>query len=144
MEYLIPGKKRKDGKRSPYRGRFRLSPDEKLREVPLHTTDKQIAWKKLRDIVQEEQDERAGFIRPKKQREAMQRPLLEHVENFIAERYTIGRDEKYVRELKKKLVVLTAEVPWKYIADITAESFCSWRRKQKKSPKTLNEYLSAI
>jgi hypothetical protein len=70
MEYLIPGKKRKDGKRSPYRGRFHLSPDEKLREVPLHTTDKQIAWKKLREIVQEEQDERAGFIRPKKQRES--------------------------------------------------------------------------
>jgi hypothetical protein len=25
-----------------------------------------------------------------------------------------------------------------------SESFCSWRRKQNKSPKTLNEYLSAI
>jgi hypothetical protein len=74
----------------------------------------------------------------------MQRPLLEHVETFIAEWYAIGRDEKYVRELRKKLLVLAAEVPWKYISDITAESFCAWRRKQKKSPKTLNEYLSAI
>src|SRR5438093_6744124 len=144
MEYVIPGKKRKDGKRSPYRGRFCLSLDEKSREVPLHTTDKQVARKKLREIVQEEQDERAGFIRPKKQREAMQRPLLEHIETFIAERYAIGRDEKYVRELKKKLLVLVGEVPWKFIADITAESFCSWRRKHKKSAKTLNEYLSAI
>src|SRR5262245_409041 len=144
MEYVIPGKKRKDGKRSPYRGRFRLSPDEKLREVPLHTTDKQIARKRLRERVQEEQNEQAGFIRPKQQREAMQRPLLEHIENFIAERYTIGRDEKYVRELKKKLLGLAAEVPWKYLTNITPESFCSWRRKQHKSPKTLNEYLSAI
>ena len=144
MEYVIPGKKRKDGKRSPYRGRFCLSPDEKSREVPLHTTDKQIARKRLRELVQEEEDERAGFIRPKKQREAMQRPLLEHIETFIAERYSIGRDEKYVRELQKKLLVLAAEARWKYIEDITPESFCSWRRKQKKSPKTLNEYLSAI
>jgi len=144
MEYLIPGKKRKDGKRSPYRGRFRLSPDEKFREVPLYTTDKQIARKRLREIVHDEEEERAGFIRPKKEREAMQRPLLEHVETFIAERYKIGRDEKYVRELKKKLLVLAAEVPWKQISAITAESFCCWRRKQKKSPKTLNEYLSAI
>ncbi len=112
--------------------------------MPLHTTDKQIARKKLREIVQEEEDERAGFLRPKKQREAMQRPLLEHIENFIAERYAIGRDEKYVRELKKKLLVLAGEVPWKYLVDITPETFCSWRRKQKKSPKTLNEYLSAI
>ena len=144
MEYVIPGKKRRDGKRSPYRGRFRLSPDEKFREVPLHTTDKQIARKKLREIVQEEEKERAGFIRPKKERQAMQRPLLEHIETFIAERYKIGRDEKYVRELKKKLLVLAGEVPWKQILDITAESFCCWRRKQNKSPKTLNEYLSAI
>jgi integrase len=144
MEYVIPGKKRQDGKRSPYRGRFRLSPDEKFREVPLHTRDKQIARKRLREIVQEEEGEREGFVRPRKQREAMQRPLLEHIETFIAERYKIGRDEKYVRELKKKLLVLASEVPWKYIADITADSFCSWRRKQKKSPKTLNEYLSAI
>jgi len=144
MEYVIPGKKRKDGKRSPYRGRFRLSPDEKFREVPLHTTDKQVARKRLREMVQEEEDERAGFIRPKKQREAIQRPLVEHIEDFIAERYTIGRDEKYVRELKKKLLVLAAEVPWKYLADVTPERFCSWRREQNKSPKTLNEYLSAI
>ena len=112
MEYVIPDKKRKDGKRSPYRGRFCLSTDEKFREVPLHTTDKQIARKRLRELVQEEEDERAGFIRPKKQREAMQRPLLEHIETFIAEHYTIGRDEKYVRELKKRLVMLAAEVPW--------------------------------
>jgi hypothetical protein len=71
----------------------------------------------------------------------MQRPLLDHVEDFIAERYAIGRDEKYVRELKKKLLALAAEVPWKYLTDITPESFCVWRRKQKKSPKTLNEYV---
>jgi integrase len=144
MEYVISGKKRKDGKRSPYRGRFRLSPDEKFREVPLHTTDKQIARKRLRDIVQEEQDERAGFIRPKKQREAIQRPLLEHVESFIASRHDLGRDEEYVRELRRKLQVLATDCRWKVIPDITPESFCLWRRGQKKSPKTLNDYLSTI
>ena len=144
MEYVIPGKQRKDGKRSPYRGRFRLSPTEKFREVPLHATDKRIAQKRLRDIVQLEQDERAGFIRPKREREAIQRPLVEHIEAFIAERFKIGRDEKYVRELKKKLVLLANECRWKLIADVTPESFCEWRRRQTKSPKTLNDYLSAI
>ena len=101
MEYVIPGKKRRNGKRSPYRGRFRLTPLEKFKEVPLHTTDRRIAQKRLREIVQELQDERAGFIRPKKQREAVQRAVSEHIEAFIAERYAVGRDEKYVRELKK-------------------------------------------
>jgi integrase len=137
----------KDGRRvigRMYRGKYRLDPREKIRDVPLHTNDKQVAAQKLRKILEEEQNERAGFIRPKKQREAVRRPLLEHVETFIAERSAVGRDEKYVRELKKKLLVLAAEVPWTYLTDITPESFCSWRRKQKKSPKTLNEYLSAI
>jgi integrase len=137
----------KDGRRvigRMYRAKYRLDPRDKIKDVPLHTNDKQVAQQKLRKVLEEEQDEQAGFIRPKKQREAVRRPLLEHVETFIAERYAIGRDEKYVRELKKKLLVLTAEAPWKFIGDITPESFCSWRRKQRKSPKTLNEYLSAI
>jgi integrase len=127
-----------------FRGKYRLDPRERIKDVPLHTNDKQVAQQRLRKLLEEEQNERAGFIRPKREREAMERPLLEHIETFIAEGYKIGRDEKYVRELKKKLLVLATEIPWKQISDITAESFCCWRRKQKKSPKTLNEYLSAI
>jgi integrase len=137
----------KDGRRvvgRMYRGKYRLDPRDKIKDVALHTNDKQVAQQNLRKILANEQNERAGFIRPKKQRETMQRPLSEHIEAFIAERYAVGRDEKYVRELKKKLLVLASEVPWKYLTDITPESFCGWRRKQRKSPKTLNEYLSAI
>src|SRR5947207_10223120 len=144
MEYVIPGKERRNGKCFAYRGRFRLTPLEIFKEVPLHTTDRRIAQKRLREIVQELQDERAGFIRPKKQREAVQRAVSEHIEAFIAERYAVGRDEKYVRELKKKLAALASECRWKFIADITPESFCAWRRRQTKSTKSLNEYLSAI
>jgi integrase len=137
----------KDGRRvvgRMYRGKYRLDPRDKIKDVALHTNDKQVAQQNLRKILENEQNERAGFIRPKREREAMERPLLKHIETFIAERYAVGRDKKYVRELKKKLFVLAAEVPWKYLTDITPESFCAWWRKQKKSPKTLNEYLSAI
>ena len=76
MEYLIPGKKRRDGKRSPYRGRFRLSPDEKIREVPLHTTDKQIAWKRLRESSRKKRTNERDLFGQREEREAMQRPLL--------------------------------------------------------------------
>lgn len=110
-----------------YRAKYRLDPREKIKDVPLHTNDKQVAQQKLRKLLEEEQAELAGFVRPKAQRQAMQRSLVDHVDAFIAERYKIGRDEKYVRELKKKLLVLAAEVPWKQISDITAESFCCWR-----------------
>src|SRR5437762_11976277 len=119
----------KDGRRvvgRMYRGKYRLDPRDKIKDVALHTNDKQVAQKNLPRIVEEEQDERAGFIRPKKEREAMQRPLSEHIETFIAERYAVGRDEKYVRELKKKLLVLAAEVPWTYLTDMTPERLCAW------------------
>jgi integrase len=33
---------------------------------------------------------------------------------------------------------------WRTIKDITADSFCAWRRTQKVRAKTLNEYLNAI
>lgn len=64
----------KDGRRvvgRMYRGKYRLDPREKIKDVPLHTNDKQVAQQKLRKVLEEEQAERAGFIRPKKQREAM-------------------------------------------------------------------------
>src|SRR5207249_682032 len=93
-----------------YRAKYRLDPREKIKDVPLHTNDKQIAQQKLRKLLEEEQAELAGFVRPKAQRQAMQRSLLDHVDAFIAERYKIGRDEKYVRELEKKLLALAAEV----------------------------------
>src|SRR5437660_10982330 len=80
-----------------YRGKYRLDPREKIKDVPLHTNDKQVAQQKLRKILEDEQNERAGFIRPKKQRETMQRPLSEHIDTFIAERYAVGRHEKQVR-----------------------------------------------
>ena len=67
----------KDGRRvvgRMYRGKYRLDPREKIKDVPLYTNDKQVAQQNLRKILEEDQNERAGFIRPKKQREAVQQP----------------------------------------------------------------------
>jgi integrase len=144
MQYLVKGKKRKDGKHAPYRGRFRIDPKEKLRDVALRTTDKQIAEQRLRKIVREEEREREGLIAPKHVREAGRKALAEHVEEFIGDRRSVGRDEKYVRELRRKLLRLIDECSWRFVRQVTAESFCAWRAKQNKSAKTLNEYLNAI
>ena len=59
----------KDGRRvvdRMYRGKYRLDPRDKMKDVPLHTNDKQVAQQNLRKILEEEQNEGAGFIRPKK------------------------------------------------------------------------------
>src|SRR5439155_3066532 len=122
-----------------YRGRYRLQPKDKLHDVPLHTSDKQVAEQRLRRIVIEAQRESEGLIAPKQQRDAAQRSLAAHVEEYIADRRSVGRDEKYVRELRRKLERLIDECSWRFVRQVTAESFCAWRAKQNKSAKTLNE-----
>ena len=126
-----------------YRGRYRLNPQDKLKDFALHTNDKQVAEKRLTNIIQEEQQEVAGFCVPKRVREAVKRNLVEFVQKFITDRRALGRDEKYVNELRKKLLVLVEECGWRTAGDMNAESFCGWRSKQHKAPKTLNEYLIA-
>jgi len=124
----------KDGRRvvaRMYRGKYRLDPREKIKDVPLHTNDKQFAQQKLRKILEDEQNERAGFIRPKKQREAMAPAAVRAHRNVHCRAKTRSAEMKNMcANWKKKLLVLASEVRWKYIADITAESFCAWRREQ--------------
>jgi integrase len=127
-----------------YRGRYRLDPRDKIKDVALYTDEKQVAEQKLAKIIRDEQRERDGLIAPKHQREAAQRFLAEHVEDYIADRRSVGRDEKYVRELRRKLLRLIKECPWQFVRNVTAESFCAWRANQKNAPKTRNEYLNAI
>ena len=126
-----------------YRGRYRLDPRDRIKDIALHTNIKEVAEKRLTDIIREEQQEREGLIAPKHQREAVNRNLPEHVEDFIAERRSVRRDEKYVRELRRKLLRLIEDCSWKFVRHVTAESFCGWSGKQTTSPKTLNEYLNA-
>jgi plasmid stabilization system protein ParE len=136
----------KDGKRivaRMYRGRYRLDPRDKLRDIALRTTDKQVAEQKLRKIVQDDQRQREGLIAPQYQREAAATPLLIHIKNFIADRRSVRCDQKYVRELERKLVRLANENRWLRASDVSAESFCAWRARQRLNPKTLNEYLNA-
>jgi integrase len=123
-----------------------LHPNDKLHDIALHTTDKQVAEQRLHRIVIEAQRESVGLIAPKEQREATRRSLAEHIADYISDRRSVGRDEKYVGELFRKLMRLSKECSWQSIRDITAESFCLWRAKQeqkKQAPKTLNEYLNA-
>lgn len=42
------------------------------------------------------------------------------------------------------LNTLLKECRWEYFKDVTAESFELWRQRQKKAPKTLNEYLVSM
>jgi len=145
-EYVFKHRRKKDGKLVEsryYSGRYRLAGDLKPTTVALQTTDKQIAKAKLRQIVRDMEQERAGLLAPKAIREGLRMPLTALVEEYLGELHRLGRNEKYVEGLRVQMTTLAKECDWKLVKDISAETFRGWRQRQTKSAKTLNEYLAA-
>jgi integrase len=128
-------------KRRRYYGRYKLPGDARQMEVALGTTDKEVAKRRLRKIVEEKEREAAGIIAPKALRDGAQKLLLSHLEEFLADVEAKGRDEEYAYTLRRRSERLFKECGWNLPKDVSADSFVAWRAKQKKAAKTLNEYL---
>jgi len=141
-------KRKKNGKTVVariYRGRYRLDGDFAVTDVALKTQDKQVAEKRLKEIVSEAEKERAGIISPRVQREAAQIPLSEHLKDFLDHLKAVGRTEDYRIQISRRLKRLFNECASMHVKDVTPNVFGAWRVKQTdKKPKTLNEYLNAL
>jgi integrase len=126
-----------------YSAKVRLDGERRILQVPLHVTDKQVAEEKLRKLVQELEKETHGLIAPKVQRDAAQMSLAKHVQEFIGDLKAKGRDQKYIDQMESQLELLSSTCGWQSAKEVSSDSFIRWRTHQKKSPKTLNEYLTA-
>jgi integrase len=127
-----------------WRGRYRLDGEGVPTDVPLGVTDKQVAEEKLRGIVRDAEREAAGIAVPKVQREAAQKPLLDHLADYMADLKSLGRDDDYVYIVDRRARRLIAECGWRVLKDVTPETFRAWRNRQTSAAKTRNEYLHAI
>jgi integrase len=127
-----------------YRGRYRVEGETKINDVPLHTSDKRVAQQRLEQIVRDKQMEQAGMIAPQAVRNAAQSPLEGHLEQYVADLRALNRDTQYVNELQNRVLKLIKDCGWHLLRDVTADSFQTWRAKQSRSPKTLNEYLASV
>ena len=127
-----------------YTGCYRLAGDLKETRVALGVSDKSVADAKLKKLVRELEQERAGIILPKFIREGMKNPLAPLILDFISERENQGRDRKYCLGLRRQLELLAKNCGWKNLELVTADSFRRWRDKAYKlTDKTLNEYLTS-
>ena len=94
MEARIYKPKRlRNGKRTIgrlYRARVKLTGDNKVRDIPLKVSDKQVAQQKLNKLVQELEHESAGLIPAKPERETAQSPLLDLVSEYVNELTSLG------------------------------------------------------
>ncbi len=126
-----------------WRWKFRLKPkDGRIQDVSLGVSDKQAAEKIRADLLREKQHEFVGLSPAKAIKDAVQRPLLGHVRDFIGDLQAKGRDVQYVAEFESRLCLLMSDCQWKTVQDMTADSLVKWRSAQKKAAKTLNEYLT--
>lgn len=127
-----------------YRGRYRMDGESKITDVPLHTTDKRIAEQRLEQIIRDKQMEKSGMIAPESIRNAALSPMEKHLEQYIADLRALNRDPQYVNELNCRVRKLIRECHWTLLRDVTSDSFQMWRARQRRAPKTLNEYLGSI
>jgi integrase len=127
-----------------YRGRYRLKDDNKLNDIPLHTSDKRIAKQRLEQIVRDKQMEQTGMIAPQAVRDAAQSPLECHLKQYVADLRALNRDTQYINELQNRVIKLIRDCGWHLLRDVTPDSFQTWRARQNRSPKTINEYLASI
>ncbi len=74
----------------------------------------------------------------------LQRPLEEHVADYLADLQRAGRDDMYVYNIDKRLHKLADECGWNTLASMSADSLTHWLKKRQKTgaaPRTLNQYV---
>ncbi|MGH7997023.1 MAG: hypothetical protein ACREFX_11790, partial [Opitutaceae bacterium] len=108
--------------------------------VRLNTPDREIAKKRLRDIVLEKQREIEGIVAPKAVRMAAAAQLTELVGEYETDLGGRGLDEKHVHDTVTRLRRIFSETGWRRLADIRADSFVKWRASLGCSAKTTKEY----
>jgi integrase len=128
-----------------YYARVRLDGEYVVETVCLQTSDKMVAEKKLTDIVREKERERAGILAPKLQREAAQKPLAAHLDDFVADLHALGRSPSYIAHIASRVRRQLEECSLRNAGDISADRYTAWRASQHSlGPKTINEYLNAM
>lgn len=114
--------------------------------------DKQVAKARLGEF---ETKQMRGEDYGDKFKDHRDRPLVEHVEDYIADLTALGRDSMYVYTIEKRLMKVIASCGWKALRDITPDGFCAWRaqpieqgqvegERKQVGPRTLNQYLEAL
>jgi integrase len=128
-----------------WRWKFRQqSADRKIVDVSLETSDKRCAEKRRDKLREEKLHERDGLILPKAAREAAQRRLLDHLNDFLGDMRRRGKSEKYLANIEFRVSRLITDCSWKLSKDVTADSFQAWRREHRElKDKTANDYLEA-
>lgn len=114
------------------------------KRVSLQTPDKRVAQDKLAQLVKEAEMEASGMLPPQSVRVASCRTFPEHVEAFLADMRAREKAKNTVRAYSTMLLKLSRACGWVHLGDVSARSFCEWRKDCGLHGETANDYLSAL
>lgn len=143
IEYVFRPTRMRKGKRVQarlYSGAYSLGRAEKARRVALHTPDKVVAQKRLRDIIVGKQREREGIIAPESVRVASALPASRLIEAYKVALVGLGRDPEHVKGTVNRLLRMASEIEWKRLADVRPDTFTAWLSHLDRAAKTRKEY----
>src|SRR5262249_35159811 len=112
--------------------------------VQLDTPEKEIALKRLREIVSEKQREQEGIIPVSTLREAATVPLANHLSAYVADLRAQERDARHIKDTSRRISRVLKEIGWKMLPEISASEFTAWRAGLNRSAKTKKEYLVSL
>ena len=127
-----------------YEARIRIHSWEKITYKSLRTKDKEVARKRLNDLYRQMEREEEGLATPEKIKQAAQTSLSQHLRSYISDLEMTCTSSKHTQVCNNRINKLIRECGWKKLKDIDASSFREWRAGKKKTPKTLNDYQSAL
>jgi len=138
--HVFKPKRMKNGKRwiSEYwSGRYRLPGDPSWTTIALRVRQKDVAERKLTEIVNREERRQQGMLVD------AARPLSGHLEDFEQDLVARGRSKSYICKVVPRCRRLLDECGWQRVGDITADRFIAWRASAGLGPRTANHYLDA-
>jgi integrase len=143
IEFIFRPSRTVAGKRTVSRlfsGRYAVEKGASPVTVRLSTPDREIARKRLRDIVLETQREQEGIIAPKAVRTAAAASLDNLVNDYETDLQGRGLDEKHVHDSITRVRRMLAQTGWARLSDVRADAFVKWRAALACSAKTVKEY----
>lgn len=125
-------------------GRIKLDGWVRTKDYPLGVTDKRVAEQKLAALVKELEREDAGISVSRVHRDALLRPLSDHVAAFLADLKGKGRAVRTIKSYRNLLRITFERCGWKTFKDVSALSFAEWRASSTLKPHSLNDALGVV
>ncbi len=144
--HVFKPKRLKDGKRRTstfWSGRYRFQDDPGWTTVALRVRQKDVAERKLAEIVYREERRRQGMLLDEVEAGAASRPLTAHLDDFERDLVARGRSKDYIRKVVPRCRKLFAECGWVRVGDISTDRFVAWRALVDHGPRTANHYLES-